>query len=113
MFLLSHRKTEAMENNSGMFPLIPNNAITTLGPLILEHLISSEDKINKYCPERKRVNYDWIRNPFTSSCISSFQFIVTKIRRNTSAVRSLKIKFSEKILEEFWISVKEEYSKIS
>jgi hypothetical protein len=64
-------KRKATENNFEMFPLIPINATTTLAPVILEHLISLEEKINKYFPEIQIVNYDWIRNPFSSLCTSS------------------------------------------
>lgn len=53
-------KRKATENHLKIFLLIPNNNISTLVPIILEHLTSLEDKINKYFPERKIVNYDWI-----------------------------------------------------
>jgi hypothetical protein len=38
-------KRKATKNNIKIFPLIPNNAATTLIPIILEHLISFENKI--------------------------------------------------------------------
>jgi len=66
-------KRKAAENSLEMFPLIQNNKTSTLAPIILEHLISLEDKINKYFPELKIVNYNWMRNPFSSSiCTSNF-----------------------------------------
>jgi len=86
-----------------------------LAPIILEHLISLEDKINKYFPELKIVNYDWMRNPFSSSiCTSNFNLTLQEEElKSLSTDRSLKIQFTEESLEDFWISVKEEYPKIS
>jgi hypothetical protein len=108
-------KRKATENNFEMFPLIPINATTTLAPVISEHLISLEEKINKYFPEIQIVNYDWIRNPFSSLCTSSFNLTLQEEEEliSISTDRSLKIKFSEVSIEEFWISIKEKFSNIS
>lgn len=51
-------KRKVTENNVEMFQLIPNNATTTLAPIVSEHLILLENKINKYFPEIEIVNYD-------------------------------------------------------
>lgn len=61
------------------------------------------------------VNYDWIRNPFSSLCTSSFNLTLQEEEEliSISADRSLKIKFSEESVEDFWILMKEQFSKIS
>lgn len=54
------------------------------------------------------MNYDWIQNPFSSSsCTSSFNLSLQEEEEliSISADCSLKIK----CLDEFWISIKEEY----
>jgi hypothetical protein len=43
-----------------MFSLTLNNAITALGPLMSEHSILLEDKIDNYFPELKIENCDII-----------------------------------------------------
>jgi hypothetical protein len=104
-------KRKVTENNFEMFQLIQNNATTTLAPIISEHLIVLKDKINKYFPEIEIVNYDWIRNPFSSLCTSNFNLTLQEKEEliSISADRSLKIKFSEESIEEFWISMKEQF----
>ncbi|VVC42324.1 Hypothetical protein CINCED_3A017947 [Cinara cedri] len=77
--------------------------------------MQGQDKINKYFPEIEIANYDWIRNPFSSLCTLSFNLRSQEEEEliSISVNRSLKIKFSEESIEEFWISMKELFSKIS
>ncbi|KAL4121591.1 hypothetical protein QTP88_014076 [Uroleucon formosanum] len=70
-------KRKVTENNFEMFPLVPNNATRTLAPVISEHLISLEDKINKYFLEIEIMNYDWIRNRGVA-CIEAYKISIEK-----------------------------------
>ncbi|KAL4153167.1 hypothetical protein QTP88_001000 [Uroleucon formosanum] len=79
-----------------------------------EHLALLEEKITKYFPELNIEKYNWIRNPFSTINTSSYEFTLEEEEEFiTLTDRTLKIKFSEITVEEFWISVQTEFKKIS
>lgn len=81
------------KNNFKMFSLVSNNAIKTLPPVVLKHLILLENKISKYFSEVKIVNYDWTGNLFLSLCTSGFNLTLQEDKKPSSitADHNLKI----------------------
>ena len=98
-----------------IFPSLNDNTTDEIISAVTEHLTLLEEKIEFYFPSINVETYDWIRNPFatvdTSNSKLSYQEEEELI--NLSSDRTLKIKFSEMVLEEFWIFVQEEYSALS
>ncbi|KAL4105228.1 hypothetical protein QTP88_020490 [Uroleucon formosanum] len=80
-----------------------------------EHLALLEEKITKYFPELNIEKYDWIRNLFSTINTSSYEFTLEEEEEfiTLTTDRTLKIKFSEITVEEFWISVQTEFKKNS
>ena len=79
---------------------------------ILEHLSSPESEFERYFPEISYNELDFVRNPFTFSvkkvsdeCQDEFLDLV----KDSSA----KQVYQEKLLTEFWIEIKNSYSKIT
>ncbi|KOC62604.1 Zinc finger BED domain-containing protein 5 [Habropoda laboriosa] len=98
-----------------MFPSVQNNNIGEIIPIITQHLALLEEKITKYFPALNIENYDWIRNPFSAVNTSSYEFSLQEKEKfiTLSMDRTLKMKFSEITVEEFWISVETEFKTIS
>ena len=63
-----------MEGNLEMFPLVEQRKWKEILPLILDHLITLQERIDQYFPELIVDDYDWIRNPFTKVPSSVGQF---------------------------------------
>ena len=57
-------KRITIEGNLEMFPLVSNACINEALPIIVEHLISLEEKLSSYIPALNPDQYDWISNPF-------------------------------------------------
>ncbi|XP_022168388.1 zinc finger BED domain-containing protein 5-like isoform X2 [Myzus persicae] len=111
---ISFWRTRIIQKNTvDMFPSIKNN--NEIIPIITEHLALLEEKIKKYFPELNIEKYDWIRNPFSTINTSSYEFTLEEEEEfiTLTTDRTLKIKFSEITVEEFWISVQTEFKKIS
>lgn len=60
-------------------------------------------------------NYDWIRNPFSAVNTSSYEFSLPEEEEfiTLSTNRTLKTKFSEVTVAEFWISVQTKFKTTS
>ena len=98
-----------------MFPLVGKDNSDDLIPLIVDHLAILEDKMNYYFPSINIVQYDWIRNPFIdiTTYDAGFSLIEEEELATISTDRGLKIKHKEISVEQFWISIKEEYPSIA
>jgi len=96
-----------------MFPSIKNN--NKIIPITTEHLALLEEKITKYFPELNIEKYDWIRNPVSTINTSSYEFKLEEEEEfiTLTTNQTLKIKFSEITVGEFWISVETKFKKIS
>ncbi|XP_050505417.1 zinc finger BED domain-containing protein 5-like [Diabrotica virgifera virgifera] len=97
-----------------MFQSISAN-IEEMKSVIIEHLTLLEEKIDHYFPSLNTDNYDWIRNPFISINMSKYQLSLQEEEElvGLSADRTLKLRFPEISLEEFWISVQAEHPLLS
>ena len=98
-----------------MFPLVREGHSDNLIPLIVDHLAILEGKMNYYFPSTDTEQYDWIRNPFIdiSTDVASFSLIEEEELATISTDRGLKIKHKEVLIDQFWISIKEEYPSIA
>ena len=98
-----------------MFPLVGKDNSDSLVPLVVDHLTILEDKMNYYFPSINIEQNDWIRNPFIdiSTYDAGFSLIEEEELATISTDRGLKIKHKETSIEQFWISIKEEYPSIS
>ncbi|KAF0691092.1 zinc finger BED domain-containing protein 5-like isoform X2 [Aphis craccivora] len=97
-----------------MFPSIQNN-INEIIPIITQHLELLEEKITKYFPAFNIEKYDWIRNSFFTTNTLFYEFTLQEEEEliTLSTDRTLKIKFSEITIEEFWISIQTDFKNIS
>lgn len=97
-----------------MFPSIQNN-INEIIPIITQHLELLEEKITKYFPAFNIEKYDWIRNSFFTTNTLFYEFTLQEEEEliTLSTDRTLKIKFSEITIEEFWIYIQTEFKNIS
>ena len=68
-----------------------------------------------YFPSINIEQYDWIRNPFIDISIydAGFSLIEEEELATISTDRGLKIKHKETSIEQFWISIKEQYPSIA
>ena len=98
-----------------MFPLVGKDNSDSLIPLIVDHLTILKDKMNYYFPSINIEQNNSIRNPFIdiSTYDAGFSLIVEEELATISTDRGLKIKHKETFIEQFWISIKEEYPSIS
>ena len=84
--------------------------------LAKEHLTLIQQKYYKYFFANNSEQYDCIRNPFSANAKMSTKELPLRIRENFFEVRNdrtRKLKFSEVQLDMFWISIQEEYKRIS
>ncbi len=97
-----------------MFPLVHDTNSKEIILIIVDHLITFEDNIQKYFLSLNIEKYDWVRNPFISTS-DDFDLKLSEQEElaSISSDRSLKIKQSETSLDTFWISIKTEYPEIS
>lgn len=97
-----------------MFPSVQNN-INEIIPIITQHLELLEEKITKYFPAFNIEKYDWIRNSFFTTNTLIYEFTLQEEEEliTLSTDHTLKIKFSEITIEEFWIYIQTEFKNIS
>ena len=112
---LSVWKRKAASGYLEMFPLVREDHSGDLIPLIVDHLAILEGKMNYYFPSINTEQYDWIRNPFIDISTDDVGFSLTEEEElvTISTDRSLKIKHKEMSIDQFWISIKEEYPSIA
>jgi len=81
----------------------------------MQNLELLEEKMAKYFPAFNIEKYDWIRNPFSTINTLIYEFTLQEEEKfiTLSTDRTLKIKFSEITVEEFWISIQIEFKNIS
>jgi len=106
-------KNYAGEKRLDMFPSMQNENMKKSIFNVLEHLKILEENIVKYFPSLNAEKYDWIRNPFISSNTSEFSINEEEELISLSSDRGLKLKHSEMTLDEFWISLTQEYPLLS
>ncbi|XP_065650578.1 zinc finger BED domain-containing protein 5-like [Hydra vulgaris] len=98
-----------------IFPSLNDNTTDEIISAVTYHLTLLEEMIEFYFPSINVETYDWIRNPFAKVDASNNKLSYQEEEElmNLSSDRTLKMKFSETVFEEFWIFVQEEYSAIS
>lgn len=88
-------------------------SVNIVSESITDHLQTLLDHFNKYFPEEgTQEKHDWIRSPFSATanhltCDTEDTLI------KLSSDRTLRTLFDSKTLDEFWISVKDEYPQLS
>lgn len=99
------------KNTLDMFDSLQNENAKKIIPDITEHLKLLEDRIMLYFPTINIEFYDWIRNPFGTFDTSLCEFSLREEEElvSLSTDRTLKMRYSETTLEEFWLLVHEEY----
>ena len=110
---------EALEQGSmNMFPLAsaaPQAAIERA--IYAEHLQTLKERFERYFPRVADIeDNDWIRDPFNQESESSNEKLTMKEREESAelrADRTLKLKFSELTLDQFWLVCASEYPTIS
>ena len=113
-------KTELGRGSLEMFPR-SNNDLSDVDrqfvvDLAQEHLSLLQQKYDCYFFTINTQQYDWIRNPFSSNAEISTEELSLPIRESFLELRNdrtLRLKFSEMSLGEFWVSIREEYKLIS
>ena len=113
-------KNELGRGSLEMFPR-SNNALSDVDrqfvvDLAQEHLSLLQQKYDCYFFTINTQQYDWIRNPFSSNAEISTKELSLPIRESFLELRNdrtLRLKFSEMSLGEFWVSIREEYKLIS
>jgi hypothetical protein len=109
-------KNVIMQKNSvDMFDSLKNEKYDEIIPDITEHLTLLEAKLENYFPSLNVEFYDWIRNPFGIFDTSQAQFSLQEEEElvSLSTDRTLKMKFLEASVDEFWISIQKEYPALS
>ena len=108
-------KRKASSGCLEMFPLVRKGYSDDLIPLIVGHLTTLEGNLNYYFPSINTEQYDWIRNPFIDISTEDVGLSLTEEEELAaiSTDRGLKIKHKEVPIDQFWISVKEEYPSIA
>ena len=90
-----------------MFPLVRKTFVKEMIPIIVEHLTCSEIRAEEYFPSINVDGFDWIRNPLTDS--SKFALCKEEKLASLSSDRGLRMNHAELPLDEFWISILQEY----
>ena len=81
---------------------------------IIDHLLSLLDHFNKYLPEEGALDkHDYIRSSFTAKANHLTSDMEDALNFELSSDRTLRTHFDSKTLDEFWISVKNEYLQLS
>lgn len=84
-----------------------------LHDIIIEHLSQLDDKMKLYFPNLTLSDKDWIRNPFHLQVdMSGLQLLEKEQLIDVAADSTLRLKFLEMNLVEFWIMVEKEYTLI-
>ena len=72
--------------------------------LIIDHLISLQNKINNYFPNPEIQDYDWIRNPFILTDTKNLSLVEEELPEIKND-RSLFMMYKESDLDRFWVCV--------
>jgi len=76
--------------------------------LVQEHLTLLHQKYDHYFFTTYTEQYGWIRNPFSANAEMSTQELPLPVRKNILELRNdctLRLKFSDVPLDEFWICI--------
>ncbi|XP_063786022.1 zinc finger BED domain-containing protein 5-like [Pseudophryne corroboree] len=86
-----------------------------LKPVIISHLESLQQQFRQYFPEKDRKAEAWIRNPFSAEATANacLPLSVAEKLIDLSCDETLKLRYSEQPLANFWISVQQEYPDLS
>ncbi|KAK5863610.1 hypothetical protein PBY51_000631 [Eleginops maclovinus] len=77
------------------------------------HLRSLLDKFNKYFLTENVEPFDWVRQPFTNCSSNNLPSELEDALIELSSDRTLQASFASKTLDEFWLSVVQEYPGLS
>ncbi|XP_043944978.1 zinc finger BED domain-containing protein 5-like [Protopterus annectens] len=84
-----------------------------LHDIVIEHLSQLDDKLQYYFPSLNLSDKDWIRNPFHIQVdMSGLQLQEKEQLIDVAADSTVRLKFLEMNLVEFWIMVEKEYTLI-
>ncbi|CAK6968949.1 hypothetical protein NHX12_034281 [Scomber scombrus] len=87
--------------------------VNSLKASINVHLQSLLEKFHQYFPTENVENYDWIRQPFTSCSSNDLSSELEDALLELSSDRTIQTLFASKTLDEFWLSVAQEYPGLS
>jgi hypothetical protein len=87
--------------------------VNSLKASINVHLQSLLEKFHQYFPTGNVENYDWIRQPFTSCSSNDLSSELEDALLELSSDRTIQTSFASKSLDEFWLSVAQEYPRLS
>lgn len=106
------RKTK--ESNFEMFPLTSKCELRNkIQPLIHDHLLQLRERLDGYFPTLDINQYDWIRNPFALSSTCDLQLVEEEELTDLKNNRTLKLRYQEADLCNFWISIHQDYPHLS
>ena len=108
-------KRKARSGCLEMFPLVREDHSDDLIPLIVDHLATLEGNLDHYFPSINIEQYDWVRNPFIDISNEDVGLSLTEEEELAaiSTDRSLKLKYKEMTVNQFWIAVRGEYPAIA
>lgn len=86
---------------------------SSLKASITIHLRSLLDKFHQYFLTENVEHYDWIRQPFTSCSSNNLPSELEDALIELSSDRTLQTLFASKTLDEFWLSIAQEYPGLS
>jgi hypothetical protein len=106
-------KSKVEKGELEMFPLTVGTDICS--SLVLEHLSVLENKMKQYIPSLKVNECDWVRNPFAITTEDTKHLPLQEAKQLTElqADRTMKLKFREETLLQFWMLVKREFQLLS
>lgn len=108
-------KSKVEKKDFEMFPLTADTDTDNTSTLILEHLSVLEDKLQQYFPSLNVNECDWVRNPFVVTTEDTKHLPLKEAEElaELQADRTLKLRFRETSLLQFWILVKQEFSVLA
>ncbi len=111
-------KNNSYEMFSCMEDFITENELSfeVIKPIIIDHLVSLESNLKKYfVPELDVSRFDWIQNPFDVEIgkVCHLSLEAQEEFAELSCDSTLKIYFSRKSLNSFWIGIKSEHPILS
>ncbi|KAL4152999.1 hypothetical protein QTP88_000832 [Uroleucon formosanum] len=97
-----------------MFPLFTGqeNSNSEVLEVIRSHLQALQMSLKYYFPDLNVKQYDWVRNPFTSTMQTDDCGLQQEAVELTND-RTLQLKFKEVLLNSFWVSLHSEYPRLS
>ncbi len=98
-----------------MFPPFSNeeNPNPDLSQAIKNHLQSLQTVCASYFPDLDTTRHDWICNPFSNTTWQNLDFKLQNAAIELRNDRTLQLKFNDVLVTSFWISLHEEYPKVS